>query len=125
MSSNEQDQIHRDDVCERALNFIESLTAEPLLLPDDVEMTIGDVQEHARIELKSLQSMSSRKLHAEIARLREALEPFAFSGSHMSIERFDEDNQAWVAIDGAGSDRLGFFVRDILRARSALATPTK
>lgn len=59
---------------------------------------------------------------AEVKRLREALQPFSFDRSKINIERFDEDNQAWVAIDGAGPDRLMFFVRDIIRARTSLAS---
>lgn len=57
---------------------------------------------------------------SEVKRLREALQPFSFERSKINIGRFDEDNQAWAAIDGAGPDRLMFFVRDILRARTAL-----
>lgn len=41
----------------RALEFIESLTADPLLIGvDDVEMTLEDVQEHAHIELASIRA---------------------------------------------------------------------
>ena len=39
---------------EKAIGFIESLTRDPLLLPDDIEMTLADVQLHARIELASI-----------------------------------------------------------------------
>lgn len=39
---------------QRALDFIESLTADPLLLADDIEMNLSDVQSHARIELASI-----------------------------------------------------------------------
>lgn len=42
---------------EKAVGFIESLTREPLLLPDDIEMTLGDVQRHARIELSSIHKL--------------------------------------------------------------------
>lgn len=39
---------------QRALEFIEGLTADPLLMGDDIEMTLDDVQSHARIELDSI-----------------------------------------------------------------------
>lgn len=122
-----RNRIRSDALLERAINFIEGLTAHPILSSDDREMILDDVQEHARIELKSLRAaigVKGAETDAdEIAKLRAALEPFSFMRSDVKIERFDEDNQAWVSIDGAGSDRLGFFVRDILRARAALSTP--
>ncbi len=39
---------------QRALDFIKGLTADPLLMGDDIEMTLDDVQSHARIELDSI-----------------------------------------------------------------------
>lgn len=57
---------------------------------------------------------------AEIAKLREALKPFAFEKASLNFDRFDEGNTAWVAVDGAGSSRVFFFVGDVIRARSAL-----
>ncbi|AYC99987.1 hypothetical protein [Neorhizobium sp. NCHU2750] len=42
---------------EKAIDFIESLTRDPLLLPDDIEMTLDDVQAHARIELASIRKV--------------------------------------------------------------------
>ncbi|WP_426235771.1 hypothetical protein [Pararhizobium sp. DWP1-1-3] len=45
---------------EKAIDFIESLTREPLLMGlDDIEMTLDDVQSHARIELASIRSALS------------------------------------------------------------------
>jgi len=44
---------------QRALDFIESLTADPLLLADDIEMNLSDVQSHARIELASIRKALS------------------------------------------------------------------
>lgn len=44
---------------QRALDFIESLTADPLLLADDIEMSLSDVQSHARIELASIRKALS------------------------------------------------------------------
>jgi len=58
---------------------------------------------------------------AEIAELRSALKPFAFAKSQLNFDRFDEGNTAWVAVDGAGSDKIFFFVGDVIRAREALA----
>lgn len=56
----------RDDISatsqtplERALCFIETLTEDPLLLADDIEMTLDDVQGHARIELASIRKQMS------------------------------------------------------------------
>jgi hypothetical protein len=46
-----------DAALERALDFIESLTDEPFLKGDDVEATIDDVRDHARIELASIRKM--------------------------------------------------------------------
>lgn len=42
---------------QRALDFIESLTADPLLMGDDIEMTLDDVQNHARMELASIRQL--------------------------------------------------------------------
>lgn len=47
----------------RALDFIESLTADPLLMGvDDIEMTLEDVQDHARIELASIRATIKENL---------------------------------------------------------------
>lgn len=44
----------------RALEFIESLTDDPLLMGvDDIEMTVEDVRESARIELASIRAALS------------------------------------------------------------------
>jgi transcriptional regulator with XRE-family HTH domain len=43
---------------EKTIDFIESLTNDPLLLPDDIEMTLSDVQRHARIELASIRQLT-------------------------------------------------------------------
>ncbi|MCJ8053816.1 hypothetical protein GB928_018325 [Shinella curvata] len=61
-------------------------------------------------------------LKDEVAMLREALMPFAFAKSSLNFDRFDDGNTAWVAVDGAGSDRVYFFVGDVIRARTALTT---
>lgn len=58
----------------------------------------------------------------EIERLRAALTPFAFTKNSLNFDRFDDGNTAWVAVDGAGSDRVYFFVGDVLRARAVLSS---
>lgn len=63
---------------EKAIDFIDSLTADPLLLADDVEMTLADVQEHARIELASI-----RKVMAEAP--PETREPSAWLWTHPNL----------------------------------------
>ncbi len=66
---------------------------------------------------------SERHRHAEVMEeVRKVLGPFAFEKCSLDITRFDEDNQAWVAIDGAGSARLSFFVRDILHCKNKVTT---
>jgi hypothetical protein len=48
----------REIALNRALDFIESLTADPLLMGlDDIEMRLEDVQAHARIELASIRKI--------------------------------------------------------------------
>lgn len=43
---------------EKAIDFIESLTRDPLIMGvDDIEMTLDDVQAHARIELASIRKV--------------------------------------------------------------------
>lgn len=46
---------------EKSIDFIESLTIDPLLLPDDIEMTLADVQRHARIELASVRKLTAHR----------------------------------------------------------------
>lgn len=47
----------RGKALNRALDFIESLTDTPFLIGDDIEGTIDDIRDHARIELASIRKM--------------------------------------------------------------------
>ncbi|MND54121.1 hypothetical protein D3C87_908410 [compost metagenome] len=46
---------------DKAMAFIESLIDDPLLMADDIEMTLDDVQNHARIELASLRTLMKQE----------------------------------------------------------------
>lgn len=62
------DEIERKGIAlERALDFIEMLTEDPLLTSDDIAMTLSDVQEVARIELTSIRAGLDGRGHRSVS----------------------------------------------------------
>lgn len=90
---------------------IEELSAENRRLQVDASKHAADAETVRRERDDEIQNNK---------RLREALMPFTFSKSTLSFDRFDDENAASVAVAGAGSSRVGFFVGDVQRARKAM-----